>query len=187
MRVEHHLLRLARIRSDIDRPRCAKPHMGDLHAHRLARDLHVFMAPVELVRLALPEQQRDKCCHAGAGVFAPRLGPARGVAPDRIVRSLEAFAQQQIMDARHPQPIATRAGFVLGQQRIEPLLERPDPRQRLNRTMIVERAFRRPDRLPDYLARQSKITRDLLDRLTPGELAPNTNDRLHHQHPDLAA
>ena len=52
MRVEHHLLRLTRIGPDIDRPRSAQPQVGDLHAHRLARDLHVFVAPVELVRLA---------------------------------------------------------------------------------------------------------------------------------------
>jgi hypothetical protein len=187
MRVEHHLLRLARIRSNVHRPRRAQPHMRDLHAHRLARDLHVFVAPVELVRLALPEQQRDKCRHAGAGILTPRLGPARSVAPDRIVRSLEAFAQQQIVDPRHPQPIATRARLVLGEQCIEPFLERSDPRQRLHRPMIIERTFRCPDRLAHHLARQSKIPRDRLDRLAAGVLTPNPNHSLHHQHPDLAA
>jgi len=53
--------------------------------------------------------------------------------------------------------------------------------------MIVERAFRRPDRLPDYLARQPQIPRDLFDRLAAGVLTPNPYHRLHHQHPDLAA
>ena len=160
--------------------------MGDLHAHRLARDLHVFVAPVELVRLTRLEQQRDERRDAGTGVFAPRLGPACGVAPDRIVRSLEAFAQQQVVDARHPQPVATMTRLVLGQQRIEPLLERPDPRHRLHAAMIVERTFRRPDRLADHLARQPEVPRDLLDRLTTGMLTPNPYHGLHHQHPDLA-
>src|SRR3546814_12703058 len=38
MRVEQHLLALAWIRPDIDRPRCTQPHMRNLHAHRLAGD-----------------------------------------------------------------------------------------------------------------------------------------------------
>ena len=91
------------------------------------------------------------------------------------------------MDARHPQPIATVPRFVLCQQRIEPLLERSDPWQRLHVTMIIERTFRRADRLAHHLARHSKIPRNRLDRLTPGVLAPNPNHSLHHQHPDLAA
>jgi len=71
--------------------------VSDLHPHRLTRDFHVFVAPVELVCLARLEQQRDERRHAVTWVLASRFGPARGVAPDRIVRSLEAFAQQQIM------------------------------------------------------------------------------------------
>ena len=66
-------------------------------------------------------------------------------------------------------------------------LEWPDLRQRLHRAMIVERAFRRPDRLAHHLAQQPKITRDRLDRLAAGMLAPDPNHCLHHQHPDLAA
>jgi hypothetical protein len=160
--------------------------MGDLHAHRLARDLHVFVARVELIRLARLEQQRDERRHAVSRVFAPRLGPARGVAPDRIVRSLEAFTLQQVVDPGHPKPVAARPHHVLGQQRIEPVLERSDPRQRPYRTMIVERTFRRPDRLADHLARQPQVPRDLLDRLTTGMLTPKPYHGLHHQHPDLA-
>src|SRR3546814_8716343 len=69
------------------------------------------------------------------------------------------------MDPRHPQPLTPAAHLVLFQQRIEPSLERPDPRQLLNLSLIVERAFRRPDRLSDHLPRFMQIPRDRLDRL----------------------
>jgi len=49
MRIEHHLLRLARIGPDVDRARRAQPHVRDLHPHRQARDLDVLVAPVELI------------------------------------------------------------------------------------------------------------------------------------------
>src|SRR3546814_6042834 len=65
-----HLLALAWIRPDIDRPRCTQPHMRNLHAHRLAGDLHVLMAPVELIGLARPERQRDEGGNTIAGILA---------------------------------------------------------------------------------------------------------------------
>lgn len=88
--------------------------MSDLHAHRLARDFHVLVAPVELICLARLEQQRNERRHAVAGIFASGFGSASRIAPDRIVRSLEAFAQQQIVDARHPKPVTTMPPLVLG-------------------------------------------------------------------------
>jgi hypothetical protein len=186
MRVEHHLLRLARIGPDIDRPRRAQPHVRHLHTHRLARDLHVLVAPVELVRLARLEQQRDERRHVAAGIPAAVICPAPRIAPDSIIRSLETFTQQQIMDPRHPQTVTPVPRFVLAQQRIEPFLERPDPGQRLNRAMIVKRPFRSIDRLAHHLARQPQIPRNLPDTLAARALAPNPYNCLHHQHPDLA-
>jgi hypothetical protein len=118
-------------------------------------------------------------------ILAPRFRPAPGVAPDRIVGSLEPLTAQQIMDPRHAQPITPVPGLVLRQQRVEPLLKRPKPGQRLNRAAIIERAFRRPDRLAHYLARQPQIARNRFDRLPARVLPPNPNNRLHHQHPDL--
>ena len=90
------------------------------------------------------------------------------------------------MDARHPQPIAPGPGLVLRQQHIEPLLKRPKPGQRLNLAPIIERAFRRPDRLAHHLARQPQIPRNRLDRLPIRVFTPNPANCLHHQHPDLA-
>ena len=144
------------------------------------------MAPVELVRLTWPEQQRDERSNTVAGVLAPGLRPVLGIAPHGVVRTLEPLAPQQIVDPRHPQPIASMPRFIPHQQRIEPLLEGTDPRQRLNRAMIVERTLGRPDRLAHNLARQPQIARNRLDRLAARMLAPDPDHCLHHQHPDLA-
>src|SRR3546814_4797975 len=89
------------------------------------------------------------------------------------------------MDTRLPYPIATAATFVLLKQRIETILIRTDPRQRLDFALIVERRLRRPDRFADDLPRQTKVTSDRLDRLTRCMLTPNPNHCLHDQHPVL--
>ena len=128
VRIEHHLLCLARIAAHIHCPRPAQPHMGSLHPHGRASDLDVFVAPVELVRLAGLEQQRDERRGTVAGILAPRRRPARCIAAHSIVGSFKPLALEQIVDPRHPQAIPARAAFVLRQQRVEALLKRPDPR-----------------------------------------------------------
>jgi hypothetical protein len=80
-----------------------------------------------------------------------------------------------------------RRSCFLSRGCVQAILKRPDPRQRLNLALIVECAFRRPDRLADHLPRHMQIPRDRLDRLTTGILAPNPNHCLQNQHPDLAA
>src|SRR3546814_9501398 len=91
MRVEQHLLALAWIRPDIDRPRCTQPHMRNLHAHRLAGDLHVLMAPVELIGLARLERQRDEGGNTIAGILASVGLPARRVSAHSIVGALKTL------------------------------------------------------------------------------------------------
>ena len=49
VRVEHHLLRLARIGAHEQHPAVTKPNMGDLHDHCNAAEQDDFVAPVELV------------------------------------------------------------------------------------------------------------------------------------------
>src|SRR3546814_6398027 len=128
------------------------------------------MAPVELGGLAGLEHQRDEGRATIAGIPAPIGLPARRVAPHGIVGALKTLALQQIMDPRHPQPLALAAHLILFQQCVQAILKRPDPRQRLNLALIVECAFRRPDRLADHLPRYMQIPRDRLDRLTTGIL-----------------
>src|SRR3546814_10311157 len=90
------------------------------------------MAPVELIGLARLERQRDEGGNTIAGILASVGLPARRVSAHSIVGALKTFAHQQVMDPRHPQPLAPAAHLVLFQQRIEPSLERPDPRPRMN-------------------------------------------------------
>ena len=160
--------------------------MRHLHPHRLAGDLDILMAPVELIRLARMEQQRDERRSAVTGIPAPLGRPACPIAADGIIGAFKAFPHQQIMDPRHPQPVPSAARRVLDQQRVQAFLKRPDPRQRLNPALIRESAFRRSDRLAHNLARKPQIPRDRLDRLPTRVLPPDPNNRLHYQHPDLA-
>src|SRR5690606_32997487 len=89
MGVEQHLLALARIGPDIRRTGCAQADMRDLHPHRLAGDLYVLVAPVELIRLAGLERHRDEGQCVVASVLAPLLPPAARIAADGIVGTLE--------------------------------------------------------------------------------------------------
>ena len=130
--------------------------MRHLHPHGRASDFDVFVAPVELVRLAGLELQRDERRGApqdiGASILAPRRLPARRIAAHRIVGAFEALAQQQVVDPRHPQAITPWQTFVLYQQRVQTLLERPNPQQRLHRPVIGEGTLRCADRLAHNLA-----------------------------------
>ncbi len=105
---------------------------------------------------------------------------------NRVVGTVEPLAQQQIVDPCHPQAVTPRSRLVLHQQRIQPLLEWADPGKRLHRPLVCEARLGRADRLPHHLARQSKVTRDRLDRLAVGVLTPDPYNRLHYQHPDPA-
>jgi len=112
---------------DIHNPRGAKPHVRYLHPYRLARDLHVLVAPGELIRLARLEQQRNKRGHIAAQILAATIRSAPGVAPHRVIRSLKTFAQQQIVDPCHPAAGHAGAAPHSRSTAIETLLKRPDP------------------------------------------------------------
>src|SRR3546814_20416260 len=88
------------------------------------------MAPVELVGLAGLEHQRDEGRDTIAGILAPIGLPARHVAPHGIVGALKTLALQQIMDPRHPQPLALAAPLILFHPFVNAVLTRPDQRQR---------------------------------------------------------
>ena len=65
----------------------------------ITRDLDVLVAPVELIGLARPEQQRDERCHVHY-VATPSLPPAGSAAAHHVVRAVELIVRQQIVDAR---------------------------------------------------------------------------------------
>src|SRR5690606_10310231 len=144
------------------------------------------VAPVELIRLAGLERHRDEGQCVVASVLAPLLPPAARIAADGIVGTLEPLPHQQVVDARHPQPIAPAARLVIFKKRVETILKRTDPRQWLHLALIVECRLWRPDRLAHYLPRKTKVTNDRLDRLPRRMLTPNPYYCLHYQHPVLA-
>nr|WP_255247268.1 hypothetical protein [Sphingopyxis sp. GW247-27LB] len=102
MGIEQHLLPLARIGPNIGCARGAEAHMRHLHPHRLAGDLHILVAPVELVGLSRLEGHRDERRCAFASILPPRSTPARRIAAHRIIGSIEPLARQQVMNTRHP-------------------------------------------------------------------------------------
>jgi hypothetical protein len=65
--IEHHLLRLSRIRPGKQHPAVAKPNVSDLHDHGGAAQQDHLVAPVELVGFAWGKTQR----HIGGGRRRP--------------------------------------------------------------------------------------------------------------------
>src|SRR3546814_2587142 len=80
---------------DIGCARVAETHMRHLHPHRLAGDLHILVAPVELVGLTRLEGHRDERRCAFASILPPRSTPARRIAAHRIIGSIEPLAQDR--------------------------------------------------------------------------------------------
>jgi hypothetical protein len=82
MRVEHHLLRLARVGARKQHPAVAQPDMCHLHRYRRAVDQYDLVAPVELIRLARGETERNERTNRGCRAV-PLPGP--GITPHSII------------------------------------------------------------------------------------------------------
>src|SRR6478752_115513 len=91
VRVEHHLLRLARIGSHEQHATVAEPDVGGLHGHRHAAQQDDLMAPVELVGFSWSEAQRNKGCSC---CLPALLGPSPRVATHRIIAALISASAQ---------------------------------------------------------------------------------------------
>ena len=103
VRVEHHLLALARIGAHEQHAAVAEPDVRHLDGDRRAVDQHDLVAPVELVGLARREAQR----HIGFRRRRAALGaPLPGVAPDRVVAALVAEPAQLLENPDQRQPLA---------------------------------------------------------------------------------
>ena len=180
VRVEHHLLRLARIGAHEHHAAVAEPHVGDLHRRRHAVHHDDLVAPVELVGFARRKRQRNVGLRRRARVL---LAPAPRIAANRVVAALVAERPQLLVNADQRQPLARRALRVRRQQPVERLRPRPELRPRLDLAFIRKRRLPRPQDPPHRVARQMQGPRDLLDRLPLAQmLAPYPTDRLHNQH-----
>ena len=181
MRVEHHLLGLARIGPHKQHAAVAQPDMRHLDRHRRAVDQHDLVRPVELVGLARGKAQRHIRLRRRRPACHP---PCLGIAPDRIVAALVTEPAQLLEDPDQGQPLARRLALVCQQHRVELLPPRIDPRQRLPAALIMKLGRFRADHLAHDLPRQAKLAADRLDRLLLREIRPpDLCNRLHNQHP----
>ena len=181
MRVEHHLLGLARIRPHEQHPAVAQPDMRHLHRHRRAVDQHDLVAPVELIGLARRKTQRNEGANRRRRAIAL---PDPGVAPHRVVAAFVAATAQGLENPDQRQPFAARLRLVRRQQLIQRVLPRADPRQRLLLALVTKLRRLRPQNLPNDLPRNPQLAADRLDRLPLNKIRPpDLRDRLHNQHP----
>jgi hypothetical protein len=169
VRVEHHLLRLARVGPNERHPAVAEPHVRDLHRHRDAGDQHHLVAPVELVGLARIEAQRHEGCRRSRAALAP---PARSIAPDGIIPALVAETAEVLIDPqqRHPVPAAPRR--IRGQQPVKLVPPGAELRLRLDVALVLEGGLVRAQNLPHNLPRHLQLAADLLDLLPLNKVRP---------------
>src|SRR3954447_6710643 len=181
MRVEHHLLALARIGAHEQHAAVAEPDMRHLNRDRRAVDQHDLVAPVELESLARRKAQR----HVGLRCRRTARGaPLPGIVPDRVVAALVTEPAQLLENPDQRQPLATRLALVRKQQVIKLFTPRINPRQRLATAFVPELGRLRPDHLAHNLPRYPILAADRLDRLLLGKIGPpDLRNRLHYQHP----
>src|SRR3546814_18533147 len=110
MRVEHHLLRLARIGSHEEHRAVGKPDVRDLHRRRHARHHDHFVAPVELVRLARIEAYRnERGCRPSR--FLALQAPS--MTAHDIIAAFVPETAPPVGYSYHSQPFATRLPILL--------------------------------------------------------------------------
>ena len=102
MRVEHHLLRLARVGAHERHPAVAEPDLRHLNGCRMPAQQHDLGRPVELVGLAGRVAQRDVGIRrAGAALAQTCLG----VAAHGVVAAREALGAQVLVDPHQVEPL----------------------------------------------------------------------------------
>ena len=186
VRLEHHLLALAR--EDLDQLHAAvtQPHVRRLHPGRRARQHRVFVAPVEPVGLARIEDQR----HIGLGrrqqpVPAP---PDPGIAAHRVVAALIAQRRKVFMNPQQRQPIPARLLLVGLQLALKLIHPRSKLRHRLDLALVAVRGLIAPHHLAHCVLRNPQIPGDRLGRNAPHQMIPTDPcDRFHYQHLPLTS
>jgi hypothetical protein len=181
VRVEHHLLRLARIGAHEHHPAVAEAEMRDLHDRRHPVHHNDLVAPVELIGLARRKRQRHKGIRRRACI---RLRPASRITADGVIAAVVSERPQLLENPDQGQPLSRRRFDVRRQQPIELLFPSSEFRARLHLTLIRKRRLVRAQDLTNRIAGQPQVACDLLDRLALDKiLAPYPTDRRHNQHP----
>ena len=181
VRLEHHLLALARKDLDQIHPAVAQPHVRRLHPGRRTRQTRVLMAPVELVGLARIEDQRHKGLRLRQQ--PPPAPPGPGIAAHRVIAAAIAQSPKVFMNPQKRQPILACLLLVGLQLALELFHPRPKLRHRLDLALVAERGLVAPYHLAHRVLRNPQIPGDLLDRNAPHQMIPtDLRDRFHNQH-----
>jgi hypothetical protein len=184
VRVEQHLLALARVRPHKQHPAVAEAHLRHLRHCRHTVDDNDLVAPVELVRLPRRERQR----HIGIGLpRAARALPQPRVAAHRVVAADIAAELQLLVHAHEGQPVAPRLALVAFEQPIKHRRMGPEPRPRLRGARVAMLRCVGPNDLAHRIAGHPQLARDRLDLLSLNEIRPpDSPDRVHRQHPPVS-
>src|SRR5690606_29078478 len=181
MGIEHHLLSLARIGSNIKHPTVAQPNMGDLDGDRRSIEQHNFVAPVELIGFARCKAERHEGARNRCRAHSP---PAAGIAAYRIIATLVAQPPKLLEYPNMCQALARRLTLIGLKQSIQFSLKRADPWQRLTLSLVGKRGLARAQNLAHRIPRNVQLSTDLLDRLPLHEMGtPYPCDRIHALHP----
>ncbi|MDY7069705.1 hypothetical protein PsexTeo8_62380 (plasmid) [Pseudomonas extremaustralis] len=180
MRVEQHLVTLARISHQPEGTARAQLQVRHLHAPVNAADQQAFLAPVKLKRLAKGKGQRHKGVRCLALIPAPGTDKRGELAVATVITLGFDLCQQRL----------GTAPLLLGTQRVgfKRLLQRA-----VKRTQLVENGpaqvhrllgFRRSDPLANGVARQSGALGYLMQRQLVAEIhPPNFAHHFHTDHP----
>ncbi|SDK09061.1 hypothetical protein SAMN05428953_111147 [Mesorhizobium muleiense] len=181
MRVEHHLLRLARIGPHEEHAAVAEPHVRDLHCHRHAVEQDDLVTPVELVGLARCKTQRNVGLGHGAAAFRR---PALSMPPPRTVAAVIAEAAKLLENTDQRQPLPLRLGRIRRQQPVQRLTPSSHAGIGLVLALVAELRLLRTQDLAHHLARDLQLTADRFDRLPLDQRQPTyLCNRLQNQHP----
>ena len=181
VRLEHHLLALAREELNQLHAAVAEPHVRRLHLGRHTRQTRVLVAPVELVGLAGIEDQRHKTLRRRQQTAPAAPGP--GISPHRVVAAAIAQRRKVFIDPQHRQAIPPRLLLIGFQTTFQLLNPRTHLRHRLNLALVAERRLA----APHYLANRVPGDLQIPDYLLDGNPSPKMSqtdpcDRFHNQH-----
>jgi hypothetical protein len=184
--IEQHLVALARVGHQPERPRGAQLHVRHLHPVVDAAHHHPFLAPVELVGLAQFKGQRDE------GVGHRRLAFVLPPGADEVGHPAVAAVVARSLDLGIQRPgrasFVPRAPGVSLQGLPQRIMERRQLARLLAATVLRCTLDLRRQPLRDRVARQPRDARNLAHRLVlPAVQPPDPANHVHGDHSSSSA
>jgi len=180
VRVEQHLVPLARVGHEPEGPRGAQLQVRDLHAVVDAANHQTLFAPVELERLAKFEGQR----HEGIGGhrLTFTLAPRTHKVGDAAVAARVALGLDLRVQRARRAPLMSRAVRVDLERLLDRVVERGELARRFTAPIPRLLQHRRLQPLAHRVTRQTRQPHDLPNRPLLAEIHPL--DLANHGHGD---